>query len=79
MANDRMFLHCPRCGENFMLAKRMGDSWYVGNNVTTENPLETQLNAFFEKHFACELSGDPYAFELYDESGPMKFKPALST
>lgn len=49
-----------------MIAKRMGDYWYTQQTFSVE-----KLDEFFKTHFGCELDGDAYAFELYDEHGPM--------
>lgn len=73
MANDRLFLHCPRCGKQFQLAKRMADHWYTGNNWDGLAPL----NDFFEKHLFCgeDHRVDAYAFELHNEHGAMAVVP----
>jgi hypothetical protein len=57
-----------------MLAKRMGDRW---STPGIEDDVISGLDEFFNNHFACELTGDPYSFELYQESGPMVYRPDL--
>jgi hypothetical protein len=48
MANNRLFLHCDRCGADLCLAKHMGEGWY-----TPSDDMQRQLDDWFDEHTLC--------------------------
>jgi hypothetical protein len=80
MANDRLYLVCPECGEGYMLAKHYGDEWYTSSSKSDKD-FVIGLNNFFEKHWHC-LAGvvfDPYKFLLLNELEQMKFEDKMKS
>jgi hypothetical protein len=67
VANDRLYLVCPECGEGFMLGKRYGDAWSVRNH--SSSTFEEMLDGFFDKHYKCRAGevDDPSKFLLFNE------------
>lgn len=67
MANDRLYLVCPACGEGFMLGKRFGDMWSTRNHGGV--PFEEMLDKFFEAHYKCRAGevAEPHKFLLLNE------------
>ena len=62
MANNRMYLIFKPTGQRIMLAKRMGQEWYVKSET-----LEADLDAFFETCYVlhCETpESHPDDFEI---------------
>jgi hypothetical protein len=64
MANNRMFLRCKKCGEDFMLCKFYPDSgYYIEDNWKL---YKKNFNDFLQKHsFECfgEIKEDIFAKE----------------
>ena len=73
MANNRLYLKCPFCGECVLLGKSMGRNFYTP--YTGDPPqYEGRIQEFFEKHWECyiysDLTGvDGGIFTLEDEMG----------
>lgn len=57
MANNRMYLHCPVCNKNCLLAK------HFGNDFAPADELVSRLQAFLGQHTTC--AGGP--LELDDD------------
>ena len=74
MANDRLYLVCPGCGEGFMLAKRMGDAWYVAQ--ASEAHYVSRLDDFFSHCWECMAGvvADPHKLLLMNEMEHMGFE-----
>lgn len=77
MANNRLYLKCPYCGEGVLLGKSMGMNFYVP--YTGDPPQYAErIQAFFEKHWEeCWIQSDdtePFGgkFALEDEEGTYK-------
>ena len=81
MANNRMYLKCRECGEDFFLGKRFDSLYYWSNygkmnnernkhlpnwKMEDDSPLEDRLNSFFKKHACCGID----CFELIYENDP---------
>ena len=74
MANNRLYLKCPFCGECVLLGKSMAMNFYT---PYTGNPpkYEERINEFFQKHWECyiysgmKLTVDGGIFTLEDEQG----------
>lgn len=57
MANNRLYLKCPFCGERVLLGKSMGACFYT---PYTGNPpkYEERIDEFFQKHWECYIYSD---------------------
>ena len=65
MANNRMYLRCKACGEEFYLGKHFMNGWYY-ENYHRDSSLEKQLNEFYNEHIYC--NGFPLeCFEIHYE------------
>jgi hypothetical protein len=55
MANNRMYLKCKGCGEEFMLAKCFGEGYYMDDYLEAYHGKTTmeRLNNFFDEHHIC--------------------------
>lgn len=69
MANNRMYLRCKSCGEEFFLGKRFSDGYFLVNYYEERGGIEKQINQFYDKHYYCGDEG-PDCFELVYESEP---------
>ena len=49
MANERLFIRCPKCQEVVYLAKCMGSGWYTAN----EPGIGERFERFVDEHFFC--------------------------
>lgn len=69
MADNRMYLHCKACGEDFFLGKHYSDGWFCLNYRPEEGSFLERLNAFYDKH--CYCNGYPLeCFEIQYEDAP---------
>lgn len=57
MANNRVFLYCPKCNAAAYLAKTMDDGEYYRGTADTDEEAHRLIGSdfldFFEKHFWC--------------------------
>lgn len=74
MANNRLYLKCPFCGECVLLGKSMGANFYTP--YTGDPPkYEERIYDFFQKHWECyiysdmKIDVDGGIFALEDEQG----------
>ena len=72
MANNRLYLKCPKCGKSVCLGKSFGASFdtpYTGE----PSEFETRINDFFEEHWTCSIEDEDFPdggkFALEDEWG----------
>lgn len=61
MANNRMYLKCDVCGEEFFLGKRFGEGYYLPTSAPEK--LCDELNEFFGRHEWCGHSQDHFVLE----------------
>ena len=59
MANNRMYLVCRGCNENFMLGKTMSSGYYAHRE-----DYQSELNDFYDKHSFCGEVHNENQFEL---------------
>ena len=68
MANNRIYLRCKACGEKFYLGKRYCDG-YWWERYGDKDPLDRQLNDFYDRHIYCNGYGLD-CFEISYEMEP---------
>lgn len=72
MANNRLYLKCPKCGGAVLLGKSMGANFYT---PYTGNPsqYEDRIEEFFKEHWTCSIEDKDFPFggkfALEDEQG----------
>ena len=67
MANQRMFLRCRSCGEQFFIGKRMRGGYYTGGFVDSE-----KLDLFYDRHVYCKGNGED-CYEIAYEFEPIEY------
>lgn len=72
MANNRLYLKCPKCGGMVLIGKSMGCNFYTP--YTGEPPkYEERIQEFFEEHWTCSIEDEDFPdggkFTLEDEWG----------
>lgn len=75
MANNRLYLKCDVCGEEFFLGKRFGDGYYLPPDIGGD--IRKELNEFFGRHEWCGHSQDH--FVLSYEMGVEDYEPEESS
>lgn len=63
MANNRIYIRCKGCGATLFLGKTFSDGYYW--QPYGGEPLEDQLNGFYDKHTYCSLPKEKR--KRYDE------------
>lgn len=70
MANNRIYLRCKSCGEEFFLGKRLTDGYWLCNYHEERGSIMDQLNEFYDKHTYCKGNGQDcfeIAYEMPEE------------
>lgn len=79
MANDRMYLKCKGCGEEFCLGKTYLDGYFIYN----EDTFGQKLQEFYDRHKYCvepEMYGQKIqTFELVYDSSVYDAEPTQKT
>lgn len=57
MANNRIYLRCKACGEEFFLGKRFSDGYSCEHAYCGELNMKTALNLFYSRHEMCNEKG----------------------
>ena len=71
MANNRIYLRCKACGEEFFLGKRFSDGYYISEYPDFyEKPFMDRMNDFYEKH---NHRNEPDCFEISYEMEANRF------
>ena len=80
MANDRLYLTCPLCGQGFMLAKHFADQWYTKPSTPEEAwNYVCKLDDFLEQHWNCMagVAEDPHKLLLLNEIEQFEYEQKM--